>query len=876
MNALPPDVLAYVLAFFQLPELHQISAAASHFPALTAPVQRQRARECAAHRAGYAAACAGDEGCIGAFLAAIVPGACRDPGPEAVMGFLAIDQNRRLFLEGACIIPRPGVTRRAIAICIAARLAAHFRASLGQRASPMADYMAVAPTGRLAGEYERIHAHLMGGGRVGRIAAALTKGTLQELPPLARAPPASGKFGAALELARADVAESCAKVWADKFAEATVESREVLRDGARGTIPIAQILAHFPPPGEVTRGDVLPLLGGGHACGLLLEALSTNGPAVRLLLAEMLGGSDEAYSTHVWGLVEADHAPTLPVLLAQLAAVVDGNHAAPARMRALRRVRVGGLHALLQGTPDTPDGTFARQRLVDLLCRLGALGRVLGASALAGGAEARDLYTLATRGHAGCRACGSAKPTFDPNGYHPVSLLPLLDHPSRASVWEAITVSAMQPQGQDVQWRLLGNSMLRRPSFGREGFCRLVGMIAARKPFRWGAPATVALYIGANSGDLLSAAATFPSHGADGRPPFLQHALTHGLQQEGAHLAAQKCMLPNGLALWDGVLNDSQSAPARKLEWLESIRLAFNASHLGEVVAPSGQTPLHALARNVDATHALLPGLVEGCGSFLDMAYWQIHDSEGTTPLMLAASHGNVELVQDLLGGNLHMKQVRFLATRDHLGRTALMHGAMCDRMVPATHASRAAQFAPQMRVLELLLEAGAEPEATDIHGRTALHHVGPRPMLELMLMNKFNHLAKDGAGLGVVDHLSRRGAVGLLYALRTAKCMPETSYETALLGAARLGHSAVVELLLNPGYPSTYPPASIDEAAIAAIQGGHVATATSLAGFTRARTLALEAGLGFYACSNPHCTFVTSTDRGMQQHVAAGHAPGG
>ncbi len=165
---------------------------------------------------------------------------------------------------------------------------------------------------------------------------------------------------------------------------------------------------------------------------------------------------------------------------------------------------------------------------------------------------------------------------------------------------------------------------------------------------------------------------------------------------------------------------------------------------------------------------------------------------DGTTPLMMAASNGQVKLMQRLLKQNCSPNK------KDGDGATALIYAARMG----------------QANSIQTLLAAGADINAADSHGRTALHY------------------AAANGWANVVDRLIAS------HAEVNAK---DKANATALLLAARYnGDAAIVRSLLKNG-------------ANASDKDGKGQTALALAqsrGFTDAVSALREAGVQTFAAS--------------------------
>lgn len=109
-------------------------------------------------------------------------------------------------------------------------------------------------------------------------------------------------------------------------------------------------------------------------------------------------------------------------------------------------------------------------------------------------------------------------------------------------------------------------------------------------------------------------------------------------------------------------------------------------------------------------------------------------DSSGQTALHKAAYHGNLQIVELLLksGANINTPTVKVQATP--------LHTAVAGRLEPATLGflyNDPEEDQGEDQVISLLLQKGANIDAQDIRGRTALHEAvwnGYRPVVKLLV----------------------------------------------------------------------------------------------------------------------------------------------
>ncbi|MFN7038168.1 MAG: ankyrin repeat domain-containing protein [Alphaproteobacteria bacterium] len=121
----------------------------------------------------------------------------------------------------------------------------------------------------------------------------------------------------------------------------------------------------------------------------------------------------------------------------------------------------------------------------------------------------------------------------------------------------------------------------------------------------------------------------------------------------------------------------------------------------------------------------------------------------GETALHLAASLGNMEILEELVKRDVNIRN--HIEARDRNGQTALQHAAMFARV----------------EVLKLLLSEGANIEAKDINGRTPLHLAARDWKVEtvkLLLEKGANIEAQDNEGATAIHSAIQRKRAGDIY----------------------------------------------------------------------------------------------------------------
>jgi ankyrin repeat protein len=108
-------------------------------------------------------------------------------------------------------------------------------------------------------------------------------------------------------------------------------------------------------------------------------------------------------------------------------------------------------------------------------------------------------------------------------------------------------------------------------------------------------------------------------------------------------------------------------------------------------------------------------------------------NSKGFTPLTIAAYSGNLEVVSELV------KHVKDLDVDSRMG-TPLM----------------AAAFKGNIEVCKVLLDSGADPNASDLSGTTALHYAvrfTNKKIIKLLVENNADIYLTDGKGYSPIEY---------------------------------------------------------------------------------------------------------------------------
>jgi cytohesin len=305
------------------------------------------------------------------------------------------------------------------------------------------------------------------------------------------------------------------------------------------------------------------------------------------------------------------------------------------------------------------------------------------------------------------------------------------------------------------------------------------------------------------------------------------------------------------------------------------IRQLLAAGADPNVMNRSGETPLltvltrasdESRPRTLERVRLLLAAGADPNGGFRTRKGTLCDDAHprGTTPLMLAAGKGWLEVVEVLLAGGADV------AARNRKGQTALVlaarsgHAAVVQRLkaAGATEAVdedryRAAALmraadAGDVAAIRKLLAAGVHPDVPDPNDRgwTALLHAvrdGRYEAVELLL----------GAGADPnlcltyppVVAAAEHGRTEILRALIGAGSRLDSRDhrgDTALVAAARNGYAEVLQLLLDARAHQGDGAAQAAEALARAAEGGHAAAVEALLGAgVRPTPRALVAGAG-------------------------------
>uniref|UniRef100_A0A7S2DT32 Uncharacterized protein n=1 Tax=Haptolina brevifila TaxID=156173 RepID=A0A7S2DT32_9EUKA len=208
---------------------------------------------------------------------------------------------------------------------------------------------------------------------------------------------------------------------------------------------------------------------------------------------------------------------------------------------------------------------------------------------------------------------------------------------------------------------------------------------------------------------------------------------------------------------------------------------------------PKGVRPLHlaAWSNAAEAAEVLIQA-----GANVDAT-----DRKRRTPCHAAASHDSAEALEVLLDGGADAERP------DGRGRRALHYAVKCCRCADPQ--------CPRTRALRLLLSSGAQPDARDEGGWSAVdvaaehNRVAP---LQLMLECGADANAKGNSGcppLILAAHAGAREATALLIDAGASTDVRDAFGATALQAAAVGNHAEILELLLQAGAP----PAAVDDA---------------------------------------------------------------
>ncbi|CAE7414601.1 unnamed protein product [Symbiodinium sp. CCMP2456] len=163
-------------------------------------------------------------------------------------------------------------------------------------------------------------------------------------------------------------------------------------------------------------------------------------------------------------------------------------------------------------------------------------------------------------------------------------------------------------------------------------------------------------------------------------------------------------------------------------------------------------------------------------------------DRLGRTALMVAAFSGHLKVVEALLNSGAQLE------AREEGGRTALT--------IAATSGAKQGH----LNVLAALLKGGVSPEGRDERGRTALVSAagqGLENVVEFLVRAGAQLEARDESGNTALTLAAKNGYVEVVEVLLKAGAQVEARDEhgdTALMSAAADGHAKVVEALVKAG----------------------------------------------------------------------------
>lgn len=128
-------------------------------------------------------------------------------------------------------------------------------------------------------------------------------------------------------------------------------------------------------------------------------------------------------------------------------------------------------------------------------------------------------------------------------------------------------------------------------------------------------------------------------------------------------------------------------------------------------------------------------------------------DATGRTPLMIAASAGSIPIAEELIdrGANVNTAQDGGV---NEIGQTALMHAATTNQNVA---------------MLELLIQHGAELEAVDEHGETALIKAAQVSLenVKFLVVSGSDTSARTAKGSSALDHARQWERTGIVEYLK-------------------------------------------------------------------------------------------------------------
>jgi WD40 repeat protein/ankyrin repeat protein len=219
-------------------------------------------------------------------------------------------------------------------------------------------------------------------------------------------------------------------------------------------------------------------------------------------------------------------------------------------------------------------------------------------------------------------------------------------------------------------------------------------------------------------------------------------------------------------------------------------------------------------------------------------------DAFGSTPLLQAVSHRNKDIVQLLLDRGADLKDadgkslLKFVGDKTALGRALV---AILQPRVVSGSFFGADLHIDYLDTTWMLLSWGADPNLRDGEGRTPLVLLpifqADSPVLTLLLEKGADVNAMDNQGNSALSYAARQGRIEVVRFLldHGAKASePVGTGGKSLMNAAYDGHTEIVRLLLDRGAdPNTtnasYYKTEGSTALMAAVQGGHIDIVTLL-----------------------------------------------
>jgi ankyrin repeat protein len=224
--------------------------------------------------------------------------------------------------------------------------------------------------------------------------------------------------------------------------------------------------------------------------------------------------------------------------------------------------------------------------------------------------------------------------------------------------------------------------------------------------------------------------------------------------------------------------------------------LLYKGADIDAVTKSTGQTSLHLAIESLDSTIVSL--LLENGADPL------VLDNKEMTPFGLAISHGDVEAVKTLIEQSINVN--------------CLARGGA----TPAKPLMLAIEYGKE-KVVDLLIESGAQIEAMDDNGNTALiKAVGDKRRVQIVkhLLNRgANVHAKNHHGVTPLHVAVQSGSERMVNALLEKQPDLEARTkdgETALLIASKEGFTSILQSLLDngaecvAGYPSGGAPQDV------------------------------------------------------------------